>query len=410
MLPTIEMTPEDEALLMSPALMEISDDDITCTWSGTSFDVRRPFIKTEPGCNESAAQDPIASVSPLGRALPHVQQPDSNSTVDSTIAPPPQALRPVMTTNATAIRPTPAREHMSLSPPLASSSRALLTAAFKPLANATASNGPVVSQPPPTTTSQPQQSSVCADTVQQPSNSYVGSGMSQSVAAIAKPTVPSIQVAFQTPPTAAPQPLQPPLNVRTEKQPPTVSNTLAGYAIQPTVSRTTISGQIPTAVYAIATARPVSTSTPATVHPPMPTYSIPATAQPPLSTPSTSSTTQPPATTLPASNVALTQQVVATSQPPTAVAQQLSNRGNRGSNRQRNRRQNAQNRMRHYQQSQPQNQQIDSELIVRLAHRFISQAFTDNIHIPENAARDFVRFWHDRSIGRNQNSNRRRRF
>ena len=70
MKPTIVISPEDKALLLSPALMETSDDDITCTWSGTSFDVRMPFIKTEPNSNESPTNVPMASVSPLGHALP----------------------------------------------------------------------------------------------------------------------------------------------------------------------------------------------------------------------------------------------------------------------------------------------------------------------------------------------------
>ena len=69
MKPTIVISPEDKALLLSPALMETSDDDITCTWSGTSFNVCMPFIKTEPNSNESPTNVPMASVSPLGHAL-----------------------------------------------------------------------------------------------------------------------------------------------------------------------------------------------------------------------------------------------------------------------------------------------------------------------------------------------------
>ena len=37
---------------------------------GLAFDVRMPFIKTEPNSNESPTNVPMASVSPLGHALP----------------------------------------------------------------------------------------------------------------------------------------------------------------------------------------------------------------------------------------------------------------------------------------------------------------------------------------------------
>merc|ERR1712015_388382 len=81
MKPTITMTAEEEALLESPALMETSDDDITCTWSGTSYDVRLPLIKTEPG------SDPMASVSPLARALPQYT-PNAHLISNASVLPP----------------------------------------------------------------------------------------------------------------------------------------------------------------------------------------------------------------------------------------------------------------------------------------------------------------------------------
>merc|ERR1712139_336713 len=123
--------------------METSDDDITCTWSGTLYDVRLPLIKTEPG------SDPMASVSPLVRALPQCTPNAhliSNASVlppasdVSTAAPPPpgEQLYCPAASNVSTDSPPPPGEQVYYPSPIAGSSRAhVIAAPTQPTSSAT---------------------------------------------------------------------------------------------------------------------------------------------------------------------------------------------------------------------------------------------------------------------------------